>query len=154
MAHANKTPMPRGDLINGRPAPQADRTQRAAATVIMPFGNGQFTPPIEIPRPAALEPVRAINPALLPAKPEEPGLGGLSDYMRSQGAPTRDALTLFHPQPPTGAQWPRAVDSQNLAAVPPRFFEGKVRPLFKIFSKPRPGTPGHNPFGVNTTATP
>lgn len=113
------------------------------------FG-AKFTPPVEQPKVAALEPSPKLNPSLLPAMPERPGLGGLDAYIATQGQFGRDEATLFFPQPPTNVEIPRAVDSQNLTAVPPRFTN---EPVYQIFSKPRSGTPGYNPSGVNTTKT-
>lgn len=108
-----------------------------------------FTPQRERPDVAAIS--SKADPGMLPATAAVPAQGGLSTYLASQGAKGRTMNTLFHPLPPTGAQFPRAADSQNIAAVPPRNL-GTV--AYKIFSKPRAGTPGYNPGGVNTTATP
>jgi len=140
----------RQDVTNGRPSPTAAPGETAKAAVIMPFGDGQFTPPLELPRVAALLPQKALNPDLLPVKPVSEGLEGLSSYLASQGSLGRDATTLFHAPPPTDVRFPRPEDSQNLPAVPPRFLGSQI---FKIFSKPRRGTPGSNPGGVNTTKT-
>jgi hypothetical protein len=111
------------------------------------FG-GKFTPPREMPKVAALEPKASLNPSLLPAIPSNTGLGGLDAYVASQAQVGRDTRTLFHPLPPTDVQFPRAVDSQNIPAVPPRFTMSSV---YQVFSKPRRGTPGHNPMGLNDT---
>lgn len=111
------------------------------------FG-GRFTPPVEAPKVAALEPRRDLNPSLLPAMPDKPGLGGLATYIASQAHVARDVRTLFHAMPPTSVQFPRAVDSQNLPAVPPRF---TMSSIYQVFNKPRRGTPGNNPMGVNNT---
>lgn len=116
-----------------------------------PVNPRQFTPSREMPRVAALTPKPALNPALLPVKAQNPAQSGLSSYLASQGDHGRTNDTLFHPIPPTSYQFPRADNSQNIAAVPPRFLSSVS---YQVFSKPRAGTPGYNPGGVNTTATP
>lgn len=113
------------------------------------FGNA-FTPPAEAPKVSALEPNVALNPSLVPASPA-PGLGGLDAYKSSMAHIDPHEITLFFPQPPNNVQFPRALDSQNLMALPPRFSMSKI---YQIFSKPRKGSPGYNPGGVNTTPTP
>ncbi len=92
----------------------------------------------------------AFQQSILPAVAGAQGLAGQAEYMAAQSAPRRDVTTLFHALAPTAQQFPRALDSENAMAAP-----GRVRmpQLFKIFSKPRAGRPGANPFGFNNTPT-
>lgn len=88
--------------------------------------------------------------ALVPAIEGAPGVASQQVYLSNQGAPRRDVSTLFHAMPPSAQQFPRAMDSENNLAAPPRV---RMPALFKVFSKPRRGTPGSNPMGINNTAS-
>lgn len=94
----------------------------------------QFAPHIEPGQPATI--------------PGASGVAGQAEYLSVPGAPRRDISTLFHAQPPTSQQFPRALDSENLLAAPGRV---RVTNVYKVFSKPRALVPGANPFGFNIT---